>query len=303
MQERLKELKTKIEEYNLFIEKNDISKVNNKATEIKEEIERIKKEIEEKKVEVEGKTKIEKMKLTLNISSLESELSLKEIDLEEAETSGKKEYQLKIDLRNKQIERQKEDLQIFINETEKDLEESIKNYKITPKILLDKDLEEIRGYLKNIISAEEKTKESLENELNKFKKDYDDAKYKLETAKDEEEWSRQAWLETMKRQPYNWLGNYDEDMADDIKYAQDNSKAEWDKKVKEKVEASDRFDSLKKQEEKINVKLSAIKKKIEGIEEMADETIKEVIQEKIQEENLVIPDFIKIGKFFKIEKN
>ena len=83
MENIFKELKKKIENYKKILEVNTVEVDNSEVSKIEDEIKTLKSKIDELNTSMEGKSKIEKMKITLNVSSIESEISLKEIDLEE----------------------------------------------------------------------------------------------------------------------------------------------------------------------------------------------------------------------------
>ena len=94
MENIFKELKVRIEEYEKFLKANTIEVDGSEASKIENEIKTIKSKIEELTNSMEGKSKIEKMKITLNISSLESEITLKEMDLDEKKEKSKNEYEI-----------------------------------------------------------------------------------------------------------------------------------------------------------------------------------------------------------------
>lgn len=83
MENIFKGLKEKIENYEKILGVNKIEVDSSEASKIENEIKTLKSKIEELANSMEDKSKIEKMKITLNISSIESEITLKEIDLEE----------------------------------------------------------------------------------------------------------------------------------------------------------------------------------------------------------------------------
>ena len=68
-------LKEKISKYSESVEINTLE-----VAKIEEEIRSLKAKIDELNSSTEGKSKIEKMKMTLNITSIESEITLKEMD-------------------------------------------------------------------------------------------------------------------------------------------------------------------------------------------------------------------------------
>ena len=84
MDEVFNKLKEKINKYNELSRNSESVEVNNSEIfKIEEEIKNLKAKIDELNSSIEGKSKIEKMKITLNVTSIESEITLKEMDLEE----------------------------------------------------------------------------------------------------------------------------------------------------------------------------------------------------------------------------
>ena len=84
MDEVFNKLKEKINKYNELSRNTENLGLNNsEVAKIEEEIRSLKAKIDELNSSIEGKSKIEKMKMTLNITSIESEITLKEMDLEE----------------------------------------------------------------------------------------------------------------------------------------------------------------------------------------------------------------------------
>ncbi|ATV56289.1 hypothetical protein [Fusobacterium pseudoperiodonticum] len=122
------ELKEKINKYNELLKNTENLGVNNsEVAKIEEEIRSLKIKIDELNSSIEGKSKIEKMKITLNITSIESEITLKEMDLEEEKKKAEKDYDSRIQSSNKKIEDTKKELEIFIKDTEETLEKIVKN--------------------------------------------------------------------------------------------------------------------------------------------------------------------------------
>ena len=66
------------------------------------------------------------MKITLNVTSIESEITLKEMDLEEQKQKAQKEYGQKVENSKKDLENIKSDLDKFIKVTEENLENTVK---------------------------------------------------------------------------------------------------------------------------------------------------------------------------------
>lgn len=122
------ELKEKINRYNELSKNTESLGVNNsEVTKVEEEIRSLKTKIDELNSSIEGKSKIEKMKITLNVTSIESEITLKEMDLEEEKKKAEKDYDSRIQSSNKKIEDTKKELEIFIKDTEETLEKIVKN--------------------------------------------------------------------------------------------------------------------------------------------------------------------------------
>ena len=122
------ELKEKINKYNELSKNTESLGVNNsEVAKIEEEIRSLKIKIDELNSSIEGKSKIEKMKITLNVTSIESEITLKEMDLEEEKKKAEKDYDNRVQSSNKNLEDTKQELEVFIKDTEKILEKTIKN--------------------------------------------------------------------------------------------------------------------------------------------------------------------------------
>ena len=68
------------------------------------------------------------MKITLNVTSIESEITLKEINLEEEKKKAEKDYDSRIQIFNKNLADPKKELEEFIKNTEETLEKSVKNF-------------------------------------------------------------------------------------------------------------------------------------------------------------------------------
>ena len=97
MNDVFNELKEKINKYKELSRNSEGIEVDNSEIfKIEEEIKNLKAKIDELNSSTEGKSKIEKMKITLNVSSIESEITLKEMDLEEEKQKNQKEYGKKV---------------------------------------------------------------------------------------------------------------------------------------------------------------------------------------------------------------
>ena len=97
MNDVFNKLKEKINKYKELSRNSEGIEVDNSEIfKIEEEIKNLKAKIDELNSSTEGKSKIEKMKITLNVSSIESEITLKEMDLEEEKQKNQKEYGKKV---------------------------------------------------------------------------------------------------------------------------------------------------------------------------------------------------------------
>lgn len=126
-------LKEKISKYSESVEINDLE-----IAKIEDEIRSLKLKIDELNSSIEGKTKIEKMKITLNITSIESEITLKEIDLEEKK-KVKVNYEEKVENSNKNLDPFKNNLITYIQTSEENIEMNIKKSNVSNKqaIIID----------------------------------------------------------------------------------------------------------------------------------------------------------------------
>lgn len=121
------ELKEKINRYNELSKNTESLGVNNsEVVKIEEEIRSLKAKIDELNSSIEGKSKIEKMKITLNVTSIESEITLKEIDLEEEKKKAKKDYDNRVQSSNKNLQDTKKEIKSFIKDTEEKLTDVVK---------------------------------------------------------------------------------------------------------------------------------------------------------------------------------
>lgn len=127
MNEVFNELKEKINRYNELSKETERLGVNNsEVAKVEEEIRNLKSKIDELNSSIEFKSKIEKMKITLNVTSIESEITLKEINLEEEKKKAEKDYDSRIQIFNKNLEDTKKELEEFIKNIEKTLENAVK---------------------------------------------------------------------------------------------------------------------------------------------------------------------------------
>lgn len=126
-------LKEKISKYSESVEINTLE-----VAKIEEEIRSLKAKIDELNSSTEGKSKIEKMKIILNITSIESEITLKEVDLEEKK-KAKANYEEKVESSNKSLDPFKNNLITYIQTSEEDIEMNIKKSNVSNKqaIIID----------------------------------------------------------------------------------------------------------------------------------------------------------------------
>ena len=194
MENIFKELKKKIENYKKILEVNTVEVDNSEVSKIEDEIKTLKSKIDELNTSMEGKSKIEKMKITLNVSSVESEISLKE-----KKEKAKNIYENKVKLHNNKLEETKKDIENFITDSEDKIENSIKNLynlilsensheleiavrttgtnisrkEFSKPILLGTDLEEVKGYYDNIMKVELPNLENIRAEESDIDKQID----------------------------------------------------------------------------------------------------------------------------------
>lgn len=127
MNEIFNELKEKINRHNELSKDTERLGVNNsEVAKVEEEIKSLKAKIDELNSSIEGKSKIEKMKITLNITSIESEISLKEMDLEKEKKKAEKDYDNRVQSSNKNLEDTKKEIESFIKDTEENLANVVK---------------------------------------------------------------------------------------------------------------------------------------------------------------------------------
>ena len=126
-------LKEKISKYSESVEINTLE-----VAKIEKEIRSLKAKIDELNSSTEGKSKIEKMKIILNITSIESEITLKEVDLEEKK-KAKANYEEKVESSNKNLDPFKNNLITYIQTSEEDIEMNIKKSNVSNKqaIIID----------------------------------------------------------------------------------------------------------------------------------------------------------------------
>lgn len=314
MDEVFNKLKEKINKYNELSRNTENLGLNNsEVAKIEEEIRSLKAKIDELNSSIEGKSKIEKMKMTLNITSIESEITLKEMDLEEEKKKAEKDYDSRIQSSNKKIEDTKKEIESFIKDTEENLEKIVKNFS---------KKEEINNFKLTTLQ---------EQGLNKLGLTVSDLSgIKLTNT--------ELWLleklsnysdEGVKN--FNIVGLNNISMginirkSDDLKlYLKKFINIKNNKIAKEKLiegtdleEVKSYYDNIMKVEflnleniekeevritgeekKKLEIKKEAIENKINTVNEMVDEMIKEVVKEELKKREIVIPSFVPVTKYF-----
>ena len=324
MENIFKELKKKIENYKKILEVNTVEVDNSEVSKIEDEIKTLKSKIDELNASMEGKSKIEKMKITLNVSSIESEISLKEMDLEEKKENVKNDYENKIKSHNSELEETKKDIENFITDSEDKIENNVKNLynsillenshkfatvarttgtnisrkEFSKPILLGTDLEEVKGYYDNIMKVELPNLENIRAEESNIDKQIDQITKKMNDYYSEADRYQSQGTQWALKKPITFFGNYDEDKADDYRDNMTYCHDEASRYRKMAIAENDKLIPLNKEKEKLKIKREAIENKIKTIDEMVDEMIKEVIKEELKKREIVIPNFVPVTKYF-----
>ena len=296
MENIFKELKGKIEEYEKFLKANTIEVDGSEASKIEDEIKTMKSKIEELTNSMEGKSKIEKMKITLNISSLESEITLKEMDLDEKKEKSKNEYENKVKSHNSKLDDVKNDIEAFIVDSENKIEKSIKNSE--GSVLLGNDLEEVKGYYENIVKVELTSLNTIKSEENKINNELNRIKQKINEYYDRANDYQSEGTSWALKKPTTFFGNFDEDKADDYRDNMRYCNNEAQRYRKMAFDEEDKAKPFQKELDKLKIKKEAIENKLKVIDEMVDEMIKEVIKEELKKREIVIPNFVPVTKYF-----
>ena len=296
MENIFKELKGKIEEYEKFLKANTIEVDGSEASKIENEIKTIKSKIEELTNSMEGKSKIEKMKITLNRSSLESEITLKEMDLDEKKEKSKNEYENKVKSHNSKLDDVKNNIEAFIVDSENKIEKSIKNSE--GSVLLGNDLEEVKGYYENIVKVELTSLNTIKSEENKINNELNRIKQKINEYYDRANDYQSEGTSWALKKPTTFFGNFDEDKADDYRDNMRYCNNEAQRYRKMAFDEEDKAKPFQKELDKLKIKKEAIENKLKVIDEMVDEMIKEVIKEEIKKREIVIPNFVPVTKYF-----
>lgn len=251
---------------------------------ILEEIENLKAEHEKVQNSVEGKSKIEQMKAILQLTSIESSISLKNMELKELKENNLNNNDNELKQHERHINQLKEDFVKYLKEVENKIDKTIKDGE--SEVSLTKDFLDVQEYYKNIKISESKEKEEIyakNRELNK----------KMEPA-------RQKYFELLnegtaiqkKADPYCGDSRnhhlFERYMAE--------AQEQYNRADEYKIQNLDVY--LKKQEE-YNKILDTMSEKSKITNMMIDEMISELIREELKQREIVIPNFVEDTKFFK----
>lgn len=294
MENLLNELKEKINNYEGEKSKGKDLKENNSSVEkIKNEILELEQKIKEINANMENKSKIEQMKMTLNLTSLESSIQLKKMELEEAKEKTKEEYENNVSAYNNNLENLKIELQDFIMESEEKIMTEISNEESDLDIKLSGDLLDVKKYYLNIISVENKNLSDTNKKLNENKNKLNELQQNYDYEKSMENSYWDASFEYAKKDRTDFWGNWDEDKSDSY----DESMEYYEKLAKEKGEVVRKIgreiESLEKEKNKLEILKKSSEDKISLIDNMVLEMLKEVLKVKLEENSIVIPVEIK----------
>lgn len=251
---------------------------------ILEEIENLKAEHEKVQNSVEGKSKIEQMKAMLQLTSIESSISLKNIELKELKENNLNNNDSEQKQHERCLNQLKEDFVNYLKEVENKIDKTIKGEE--NEVALTKDFLDVQEYYKNIKASESKEKEEIyakNRELNK----------KMEPA-------RQKYFELLnkgdiiQKKALPYCGDTKNQHLFDRYMAEAQKK--YNKADEYKIQNLDVY--LKKQEE-YNKILDTMSEKSKITNMMIDEMISELIKEELKQREIVIPEFVKDTRFFK----
>lgn len=335
MDEVFNKLKEKINKYNELSRNSESVEVNNSEIfEIEEEIKNLKAKIDELNSSIEGKSKIEKMKITLNVTSIESEITLKEMDLEEEKKKAEKDYDSRIQSSNKKIEDTKKEIESFIKDTEENLVDVVKgtfqkrgtkNFKLTlfqeqglNKIGLSVlDLSKVDYLTELELAALTKLSSYSKEEIEKL--DSINIKNINQNSTNNIPLLCSAIGAALNINATITSSNFDEKLYLARFFILKNNKIARQKLIEgtDLEEVKNYYDNIMKVEflnleniekeevritgeenKKLEIKKEAIENKINTVNEMVDEMIKEVIKEELKKREIVIPNFVPVTKYF-----
>ncbi|MCY7009179.1 hypothetical protein OCK72_11155 [Fusobacterium simiae] len=296
MENIFKELKEKIANYKEFLGVNTIEVDSSEVSKIENEIKILKSKIDELTVSMEGKTKIEKMKITLNVSSLESEITLKEMDLEEKKEKAKNDYDKKVKSHNSGLDSVKKDIEDFIINSENKIENNVKSS--SNSILLGSDLEEVKNYCKSILDIELKNLKDIVSEEKNLNQ-------KIDTINDEIKELRERRMNLVneadywgRKNPTNFWGDWDDDKAEEYREKAEDCGEEVNRCSDIIISKAKNKNLFQNEADKLKIKRETIENKLKVIDEMVNEMIKEVIKEELKKREIMIPSFVPVTKYF-----
>ena len=319
-------LKEKINEYEELSKNTGSIEINDlEIAKIEDEIKSLKLRINELNSSIDGKSKIEKMKITLNITSIESDITLKEMELEEEKKKIKRDYDIKIESSNKNLENIKNNLITHIQNSEEDIEKNIKIKKaFNQQAIMIGGIKLTSGeikILKNIglnnpedLADFNLTSYDLQRLMNNCTQEF--YQTQIELFKEEIK-KRELILEEYElffgvlevlalfdlKQKLNPLFEKNAtklvlgtDLEEVKNYYDNIMKVEFLNLENIEREKTERITEVEK--EKLKIKKEAIQNKINTVNEMVDEMIKEVIKEELKKREIVIPSFVPVTKYF-----
>ena len=307
MDNTLNVLKEKITTYNRNASGEGVKKDNSELDKIKNSISELTKKMNEIKSTMKNKTKIEQMKMTLELSSIESEIKLKELEIEDIKNKIETAYNTQVKEYNNNIATLETEINNYIKALEENIENAIKYlpefkvYKEPQKqLVLNKDLLDIKGYYKNIMSVERKDLDSVSKELKSF-----DSKIqqKESECKNLDSYIKDCYDRAhywAMKDPVSLFGNYDEDKAEEYQDNMEDAHREAERYEKERREKLNEKQALEKSKQKIIVRKEAAEKKIKTIDEMVDEMIKEIVKEEMKKKDICVPKFVSKSKYIKL---
>ncbi len=298
MENRLQVLKEKIGFYNQRISENKISKDDSELQKAKQEIEIFKRRIKEINESIKTKSKLEQMKMTLEISSIESEIKIKELELDEIKDKIEQNYKEKVATYNNNVSEIEKDIKNFISKLESDIENFVKDKSSKNKdIISNKDLEEIKGYYKNILAVEVKGLDKANEMLNNINGKISSKEYSYNDAiASRNNCTERAKYWSMK-DPVGFFGDYDEDKAEEYQENMEDALRDMERYSDQAIAIGKEIKTLEKEKEKATIQKKTHEQKIKTIENMVDEMIKEILNQEIKKQQISLPKFISQCKY------
>lgn len=287
MESRLTWLKDKLTEYQQLL-KNGPQKIeNNKVSEVLDEINNMKEEIKKLTEESINKSKIEQMKILMNISSLESEIQVKELSLDEIKDeieTAKKE--VKENFEQEKNNKKEEIIEYLIN-TENMLEKAVKNNVET--ISLNKDLEDIKTYYINVSTLENNNLKKFNLELDKIEKEGKEIEETYESLISQAQIYARSATEWFSKDATNIWGDFDEDKWDDYQWEGRQCQEEMNRLYKEAEPYKKKVNTFRNQKEQLNIKINGTQNKLNKLNDLLNEMLYEIIQEEIKKRGIIFP--------------